>query len=166
MLEQGRGQIRLALDESSIAFADLMLGPQRQLPAEQCGDLSVRDNHGNWTYQFCAVIDDRDDGINLVVRGADLIASTGRQILLGRMLGRDYDALFLHHSLLRDSAGEKLSKQHPSEPIARWRDTGQPPEAVIGAAARGLGLQVADLLSLEAGMDAVAKRLAAAFPEQ
>ena len=84
--ESGRGQ-RLRLEQQVERFTDALLGEQEQTPALQCGDLLLRDRHGNWTYQFAVVVDDLRQGVDLVVRGADLVGSTGRQIALGRLLG-------------------------------------------------------------------------------
>ena len=64
-------------------FDDLRLGPQQQTPAEQCGDLLIRDRLGNWTYQWAATTDDLLQGITVVIRGEDLLDSTGRQIAAG-----------------------------------------------------------------------------------
>ncbi len=74
----GRG-IRVRLDEGAEAFDDGLLGPARQNPARQCGDLLIRDRVGNWTYQFAVTVDDLVEEITLVIRGEDLLASTGRQ---------------------------------------------------------------------------------------
>ena len=63
-------------------------GPLAQDPSEQCGDLLLRDRQGNWTYQFAVAVDDPAQGMELMVRGKDLLASTGRQIRLARLLGR------------------------------------------------------------------------------
>ena len=79
-------------------------------PGEQCGDLLLMDRLGNWTYQFAVTADDLLQGVNLVIRGEDLLPSTGRQILLARMLGRSEPPKFLHHGLIRKPGGEKLSK--------------------------------------------------------
>ncbi len=80
--------LRVRLEPSVERFVDLRLGPQEQRPSEQCGDLLVRDRDGNWTYQFAATVDDYVQGVTLVIRGVDLLASTGRQIQLARLLGR------------------------------------------------------------------------------
>ncbi len=82
----GRG-IRVALERGEERFEDALLGEQRQEPAAQCGDLLLRDRLGQWSYQFAVTVDDRRHGVDLVVRGADLLASTGRQIRLARLLG-------------------------------------------------------------------------------
>ncbi len=76
-------------------------GRKAQTPASQCGDVLVRDRHGNWTYQFAVTVDDWRQGIDLVVRGMDLLSSTGRQIHLARLLGRERPPVFLHHQLIR-----------------------------------------------------------------
>src|SRR6476646_12290003 len=104
-----RGQ-RLRLDDMVERFADALLGEQEQTPALQCGDLLLRDRHGNWTYQFAVVVDDLRQGVDLVVRGADLVAATPAQMQLGALLGRPTPPTFAHHPLVRDADGRKLSK--------------------------------------------------------
>ena len=78
----GRG-LRVVMDEGEERFDDGLLGPQRQDPSRQCGDLLLKDRHGNWTYQFAVTVDDLDQGIDLVIRGQDLLESTGRQMRSG-----------------------------------------------------------------------------------
>ena len=98
-LPEGPGLgLRVRLAPSVERFVDLRHGPQEQRPSEQCGDLLVRDRDGNWTYQFAATVDDHVQGVTLVIRGDDLLASTGRQIQLARLLGRaEAAAGSLHH---------------------------------------------------------------------
>ena len=91
---------RVRVDDGTETFADLELGQQSQNPAEQCGDLLIRDRLGNWTYQFAVTVDDWRQDIDLVIRGVDLLASTGRQIRLARLLGRATPPSFLHHPLI------------------------------------------------------------------
>jgi len=121
----GRGQ-RLRLEPGVERFTDLLLGPQEQRPAQQCGDLLLRDRNGNWTYQFAVVVDDLRQGVDLVVRGADLVDSTGRQIALGRLLGREAPPAFLHHPLLCRADGAKLSKSAADSGIRELRAAGVP----------------------------------------
>ena len=83
----GRG-IRLEIDAGVERFEDGWLGEQAQDPAAQCGDLLLLDRLGNWTYQFAVTVDDFRHGVDLVIRGVDLLSSTGRQLRLGRLLGR------------------------------------------------------------------------------
>jgi glutamyl-Q tRNA(Asp) synthetase len=132
--------LRVTLGDESVAFDDLRLGPQLQTPAEQCGDLLLRDATGNWTYQLCVTVDDMRQGVNLVIRGEDLLASTGRQIMLAERLGRKEPALFLHHPLIVNPGGEKLSKKDGAPGIRELRAAGTSPEAVLGEAAHRTGL--------------------------
>jgi len=126
---------RAVLPEAAITFTDLRLGEQQQLPARQCGDLLLRDAIGNWTYQFAVAADDLRHGVTLVVRGEDLLASTGRQILLGRLLGRAEPAAFLHHPLIFGATGAKLSKRDESVTLRAIREAGQTARQVMELAA-------------------------------
>ena len=101
---------RLWLDDTTWAFDDLRLGPLSQIPQQQCGDVLVRDRHAQWTYQFAVVVDDMAHDIDVVIRGEDLLASTGRQLQVASLLGRTCDIRFLHHTLLVHPDGSKLSK--------------------------------------------------------
>ena len=121
-------------------FNDLRLGPQSQDPDLQCGDLLVRDRHGNWTYQFAVVVDDHEQGVDLVIRGEDLLASTGRQLRLGRLLGRSEPPQFLHHPLLRHPDGRKLSKSAHDTGLRELRAAGRSRDDVLGLAAHLSGL--------------------------
>ena len=132
--------VRVALPDEAVAFTDVWLGPMSQRPADQCGDVLLRDRHGNWTYQFCVVVDDLEQGVDLVIRGQDLIDSTARQVLLARLLGRDTPPRFLHHPLVCDTAGRKLSKRDGDLALAAWRAAGHTPAAVIGAALQRCGV--------------------------
>jgi glutamyl-Q tRNA(Asp) synthetase len=135
----GRGT-RVRLAATTERFDDLVRGPQLQRPADQCGDLLVRDREGNWTYQFAAAVDDFEQGVTLVVRGDDLRSSTGRQIQLARLLGRTAPPRFLHHPLVMKSTSQKLSKADRDSGIRELRANGWRPAAVIGRAAAIAGL--------------------------
>jgi glutamyl-tRNA synthetase/glutamyl-Q tRNA(Asp) synthetase len=119
------------LEPSVERFVDLRLGPQEQRPSEQCGDLLVRDRDGNWTYQFAATVDDFVQGVTLVIRGVDLLDSTGRQIQLARLLGRSDPPAFLHHPLIMKSPAQKLSKSDRDTGIRELRARGWTPRRVI-----------------------------------
>jgi glutamyl-tRNA synthetase/glutamyl-Q tRNA(Asp) synthetase len=122
------------LEPSIERFVDLRLGAQEQRPAEQCGDLLVRDRDGNWTYQFAAAVDDYVQGVTLVIRGTDLLSSTGRQIQLARMLGRTEPAEFLHHRLIMKTPRQKLSKSDRATGIRELRERGWTANRVIAHA--------------------------------
>ena len=135
----GRG-VRVLLPDGVVGAHDLLAGSIEQTPSEQCGDLLLRDRDGNWTYQFAVTADDLRQEVTLVIRGADLLSSTGRQVLLGRMLGRGAAPLFLHHPLILGHHGEKLSKSAGDTGVRELRAKGLGPEDVIGRAAAAIGL--------------------------
>jgi glutamyl-tRNA synthetase/glutamyl-Q tRNA(Asp) synthetase len=137
--EAGRG-LRARLAGGMERFDDLVLGPQQQEPAAQCGDVLVRDRLGQWTYQFAVVVDDIADRVDLVIRGEDLLESTGRQISLARMLGRDEPPVFAHHPLIVKPSGEKLSKATGDTGIRELRAGGARPGDVLREAAARSGL--------------------------
>lgn len=135
-LEPGPGRgLRLRIEPGLERFVDARLGLQEQDPALQCGDLLLRDRQGYWTYQFAVVVDDLRQGVDLVVRGEDLLGSTGRQLLLGRRLGRPAPPVFLHHPLILKASGEKLSKASGDTGIRELRAAGMSPAEVLGRAA-------------------------------
>lgn len=126
--------VRLRIPEGDVVFDDLALGEQRQNPRNQCGDFSLRDRQGQWTYQFACVCDDIRQGIDLVVRGEDILFSTARQIQLFKMLAAPVPQYY-HHPLLCDAAGKKLSKRQRSESVTQLREAGASAEEIIGRAA-------------------------------
>lgn len=132
--------IRVVLGDAAVSFDDRRLGPQSQSPSQQCGDVLLRDATGNWTYQHCVTVDDTRQGVTLVVRGDDLLASTGRQILLADMLGRDTPPAFLHHPLIMNPEGAKLGKRDQATGIRELRAAGRRPDEVLGEAAWRTGL--------------------------
>jgi glutamyl-Q tRNA(Asp) synthetase len=157
-LDTPQASLRLALPDRDIPFSDLNLGLQIQNPYRQCGDLLLKDRHGHWTYQFAVTVDDLCQSITHVIRGADLLSSTGRQILLGSWLGRKQPAQFFHHPLIIDANGRKLGKRFFSEAIRKRREAGESPDRLLGEAAHLVGIlphnipiSVNDLVSLMSG---------------
>jgi glutamyl/glutaminyl-tRNA synthetase len=121
---------RVRMDPGRECFVDQRLGSQEQDPSAQCGDVLIRDRLGNWTYQFAVSVDDFRQGIDLVIRGEDLLASTGRQIRIARLLGRRQPATFLHHALILKSPDRKLSKSDGGTGIRDLRARGLTPAHV------------------------------------
>lgn len=121
-----------------VAFVDRLQGPQAQDLARDVGDFVVRRADGLHAYQLAVVVDDAAQGITDVVRGADLLASTPRQIHLHGLLGLGVPT-YLHVPVAINGAGEKLSKQTgaPALPddaplpalLSAWRFLDQPPPA-------------------------------------
>lgn len=124
---------RVRIEPGVERFVDGRLGAQDQDPSAQCGDVLIRDRLGNWTYQFAVSVDDFRQGIDLVIRGEDLLASTGRQIHIARLLGRERPATFLHHGLIMKSPGQKLSKSDGDTGIRELRARGWTPQQVRNA---------------------------------
>jgi len=135
-----QGGTRVRLDPMEIHVQDGCLGAVTQCPAAQCGDLLLQDRHGNWTYQFAVVVDDWAQAVNLVIRGEDLLASTGRQVQLAKLLGREDAPCFLHHPLIADPDGKKLSKRDFAKGLRDYRAEGRTPESMLGEAAWCVGL--------------------------
>ncbi|HEY7057613.1 MAG TPA: glutamate--tRNA ligase family protein [Vicinamibacterales bacterium] len=129
---------RVRMDPGIERFVDERLGPQAQDPSTQCGDLLIRDRHGSWTYQFCVTVDDADQQIDLVIRGEDLLPSTGRQIRLARLMGRADPPAFLHHPLIMKSSSQKLSKSDGDSGVRELRARGWTPAEVRSAAKRAV----------------------------
>ncbi len=134
------GAIRLHWEPDLVSFTDFRLGRITQRPKDQCGDLLLKDRNHNYTYQYSVVIDDYLDEIDLVIRGEDLLESTGRQIRLHQLLNNPIVPSYLHHGLLLDTDGKKLSKRFYSESIKSLLQQGKTPEDLIGTAAFQVGL--------------------------
>ncbi|MGH8075464.1 MAG: tRNA glutamyl-Q(34) synthetase GluQRS [Lysobacter sp.] len=135
--------IRLRVDAGTrIDFIDGIQGPQSQDVAREVGDFVLKRADGCWAYQLAVVVDDADQGITDVVRGADLLDSTPRQIMLQRAL-RLPTPRYAHLPLVTDAGGRKLSKSDASQPSdpndplpalrRAWTALGQPTDALAGA---------------------------------
>jgi glutamyl-Q tRNA(Asp) synthetase len=137
---QRRAALRVRVPAAAIAFTDRHYGGQQQRLAVDVGDFVIRRSDGLYAYQLAVVVDDAAQQISDVVRGADLLGSTPRQIFLQRALGLATPR-YLHVPVAVDAEGVKLSKQAgaaplPSAPLPAlreaWRFLGQrpPPEGV------------------------------------
>jgi len=99
-------------------------------------DFAIKDAFGQWTYQFAVVVDDFEEDMDLIVRGEDLEDSEGRQITLAKILGRTQMPVFIHHSLIYDSSGKKLSKRDGSDGVIKERESGISPKKVLSEICR------------------------------
>lgn len=131
--------LRCRFPDAVVAFEDLCLGRVRLDTRELGGDFPVRRTDGVHAYQLAVVVDDIHMGITQVVRGADILDSTPRQILLFELLGAE-PPQFAHVPLLVDTQGKKLSKRHQSLELAALRERGVSPRAVVGYLAHLAGL--------------------------
>lgn len=109
--------LRLKTVDQNQAFNDLIQGPQLQHPAKQSGDFVVRRKDRLFAYQLAVVVDDADQGITEVVRGIDILDSTGRQMYIQQLLGFNHP-VYTHIPVLMDHDGRKLSKQNHARPVA------------------------------------------------
>ena len=115
------------LDGETIAFTDGYSGPQQFVAGRDFGDFVVWRHDGVSAYQLSAVVDDAAMHISEVVRGADLLRSTARQLLLYRALGVP-EPQFYHCPLMTDEKGVRLAKRHDALSLRRLRAEGVSPE--------------------------------------
>ena len=129
---QGRKPaVRLRVGDETVEYVDAVYGMQRQPLRRTCGDFVIRRSDGVYAYQLAVVVDDSEMRIDRVLRGADLLNSTPRQIYLWRLLGFSPPA-FVHAPLLVSQDGSRLSKRQGSLALAALRDNGVRPETLIG----------------------------------
>jgi glutamyl-tRNA synthetase len=130
-----RCALRFAMERAE-AFEDQLYAVQLSGDGD---DFIVHRSDGLYAYQLAVVVDDLAMGITEVVRGADLLSSTARQIALYRALGAE-PRRFLHVPLVLGPDGARLAKRHGSVAIADYRAAGLSPEQVVGRLAASLGL--------------------------
>lgn len=134
--------IRLKVSDTRIELADLYQGRYSQNLAAEIGDFVIRRADGVTAYQLATVLDDAEQGVNEVVRGADLLSSTPRQMWIHRCLGLAVPR-YAHVPIIVDDAGEKLGKRNgalgldPSARQAQWIEClallGQRPPASLAS---------------------------------
>ena len=117
-----------------VRFDDLVHGPVEQDVAREAGDFVLRRADGVHAYQLAVVVDDALMGITDVIRGADLLSSTARQIWLHRSLGYN-PPRFGHVPLLVGADGHRLSKRHAALSVAHLRAAGLQPESIVSTLA-------------------------------
>lgn len=164
--------LRIAIPDKVIKWQDERLGTFHENPKLQCGDFPIRDRDGFWTYQFAVCIDDIAQGITHIVRGEDILSSTARQILLSEIISDscakdsslDLPAyrrpLYLHHPLIVDESGKKLSKREHAHSIRQDKEQGVSAEQLLGRVLFKAKLQPEITpISLEQAISLVAEKL-------
>ena len=136
-----------AASADEIAFHDRLAGKVVHHLASDSGDFVLKRADGFWAYQLAVVVDDAEQGVTDVVRGADLLDSTPRQIFLQRLLHVPTPR-YLHVPVLRNADGEKLSKQSGAVAVAPSNDAEA--LAVLLQSAAALRLPVVGADSLDA----------------
>lgn len=139
--------LRFRAPPGEVCFRDLLQGHICFDPAGETGDFVVRRKDGIAAYQLAVVVDDAAMEITHVLRGADLLASTARQLLLYRALGFE-PPRWIHVPLVLAPGGERLAKRHRPVSLRQLREAGTQPEAVVGwlAASCGLAEKGAELM--------------------
>ena len=136
---QRKPAMRLVVPDETVEFTDGHLGLYRENLKTDCGDFVLRRSDGVFAYQLAVVVDDALMGVTEVVRGADLLSSTPRQLWLYRELGLTPPA-FYHLPLLLAADGRRLSKRDGDQSLENLRAK-YAPEEVIGKLAFACGLQ-------------------------
>ena len=154
----GPHALRLLVDQA----ATIHLHGQPISPAASMGDFVLWRRDDLPAYQLASLVDDMDHGINLIVRGNDLIVSTAAQLLLADCLGADgfKTIIFHHHPLIADPKGAKLSKSDDALSLAAMRQAGARPALVYQQAARLLGLDLPAVDSLDELLAQTSRRAA------
>jgi glutamyl-tRNA synthetase len=119
-------------DGEAIEFTDINLGAQSFVASIDFGDFLVWRRDGEPSYQLACVVDDASMRVTEVVRGADLLKSTARQVLLNRALGYSGPAWF-HCRLITDASGKRLAKRHDALSIRALRERGLTPAQILSA---------------------------------
>lgn len=117
-------------DGATISFVDRACGDQHAVAGRDFGDFIVWRKDDTPSYQLATVVDDAEFGVTEVVRGADLIKSTFRQLLLFAALGCPAPA-FYHAPLILDDRGERLAKRHDALALRTLRERGLKPEDIV-----------------------------------
>ena len=134
--------LRIVIPDKVINWHDEQLGDFSENPKKQCGDFPIRDRDGFWTYQFAVCVDDLTEGITHIVRGEDIRNSTARQIALSQLISDTCQGdlpipaytrpLYLHHPLIVDSSGKKLSKREHAYSLRQDKDAGKTAQEILG----------------------------------
>jgi glutamyl-tRNA synthetase len=137
--ERPDAALRFLVHDRPVGFVDRVHGPVEERVDLAVGDFVLKRRDGLYAYQLAVVVDDLRMGIDEVVRGADLLASTARQIQLIEALGGEVPA-YAHVPLVVGEGGEKLAKRAAGLTLKTLREQGVRPEALAGYLGFALGL--------------------------
>lgn len=133
------GALRFIAGSTPVRFVDRVFGPQEARVDEETGDFVLLRKNGLPSYQLAVTVDDAFDGVTEVCRGADLLASVGRQRQLQEALGLPH-VEYLHVPLVVDQEGQRLAKRNDALSLRSLRERGASSASVVGWAAQSAGL--------------------------
>ena len=141
----------LVPDHSEVIFKTFSNKHEKINVSQAIGDFVVKRRDGLAAYQLASVIDDLEFGINLVVRGLDLRASTGAQLFLAKCLNDTIfpETRFVHHGLQKDDSGAKLSKSNGSYSLKMLREKHQNPAWIYQETAKSLNIPFEEIQTLD-----------------
>ncbi len=131
--------LRFRVPERDVTFEDVVYGPRAHRVDRETGDFPIRRADATAAYQLATVLDDHESGVDLVIRGSDLLPSTARQILLQEALGLPRPT-YLHLPLVVGPDGRRLAKRHGDTSLATLRRQGWDEPALVGWLAATAGL--------------------------
>jgi glutamyl-Q tRNA(Asp) synthetase len=138
--------VRFRVPDELIAFDDMLHGRMEENVAKRVGDFVIKRADGLFAYQLAVVVDDAEQGVTQVVRGADLLSSTARQIALQRALGLPSPS-YAHLPLVLNEEGEKLSKRDGALPLPTLDERRVRETLEIALRFLGVGVEEFDRLS-------------------
>jgi glutamyl-tRNA synthetase len=139
--------LRLAVPPGRVSFVDLLRGRVEEDVGQETGDFLIVRRDKTPSYHLAVVADDAEDGVMDVLRGEDLLESTARQVLLGRLLGLP-DSTYAHVPLVLDEHGKRLAKRDQARSLGELRTRGVSAEAIVAWAARSAGQVTPDVREL------------------
>lgn len=142
--EKKQAATRLLVNDDEIAFIDGIAGRQTESMRNDCGDFVIKRADGLFAYQLAVVVDDIAQSVTDVVRGADLLDSSARQIYLFEQLvsqkSENKPPKYWHVPLLMDAQGQRMAKRDGSDSIEEWQDKGFTAEQLVAEFANSFGL--------------------------
>lgn len=137
--------LRLKVSPTEEVAEDLFLQKIVQSPYKQCGDFSLWDRFDQPTYQFCCVLDDLEQKMNVIIRGEDLLGSVGRQLYLKRVLvaeklAEDLEQIYAHHPLIVDENQAKLSKRQLSASLRSQIENNESVQTILNSILMSMGI--------------------------
>ena len=143
---------RVIVPEKTFVFYKTLTNNKKKIDLTTgIGDFVIRRRDGLPAYQIASLMDDIEMGVNLIVRGADLISSTGAQLLLAKCLNDSFfpAAHFVHHMLMKNESGKKLSKSSGNHSLKFLRNKYNRPTIVYQQSAEILDLPFEDIQTLQ-----------------